>query len=80
MFVKILMNIMIYMLKVFETQNCLFLYYRVLAWQASLRNTIVRVHILTDIDILLTVEKGVWQIIFHDIHQYAKANNRYMKY
>ena len=32
--------------------------------------------ILTDIDILLIIEKGSRGAICHAIHQYAKANNK----
>ena len=28
---------------------------------------------------LLMVEKGIWKEIYHAIHQYAKANNKYME-
>ena len=28
---------------------------------------------------LLTVEKGIRGVIFHAIHRYAKAKNKYMK-
>ena len=42
-----------------------------LAWQACLKKTEVKLKFLTNIDMLLTVEKG--------IHRYAEANNKYMK-
>ena len=35
--------------------------------------------LLTDIDLLLMVEKGIRGRICHSIYQYAKANNKYMK-
>ena len=34
---------------------------------------------LTDVDMLLMVEKGIRGGICHAIYRYAKANNRYMK-
>ena len=34
---------------------------------------------MTDVDILLMVEKGIRGEICHAIHQYAKVNNKYMK-
>ena len=46
-----------------------------LAWQACLKKTKVELELLTDIDMLLMVEKGFCQAI----HRYAKANNKYMK-
>ena len=50
-----------------------------LAWQAALRNTEVKLELLTDINMLLMVEKGIRGGICHLIHRYAKANNKYMK-
>ena len=47
-----------------------------LAWQ---KKTEVKLELLTDIDMLLMVEKRVWGGICHAIHEYAKANNKYMK-
>ena len=34
--------------------------------------------LLTDIDMLLMVEKGIRVGICHAVHQFAKANNKYM--
>ena len=45
-----------------------------IAWQAALQKTKVRLNVLTDIDILLTVEKGIRGRICHPIYWYAKAN------
>ena len=50
-----------------------------LAWQAALKKTKVKLDLLTDVDMLLTVEKGMRGVICHSIYQYAKANNKYMK-
>ena len=50
-----------------------------LGWQASLKKTKVRLDVLTDIDMLLLVEKGIRGGICYEIHWYAKANNKYMK-
>ena len=44
-----------------------------LAWQ------IVKLDLLTDINLLLMVEKGIRRGICRSIYQYAKANNKYMK-
>ena len=50
-----------------------------LAWQAALIKTEVKIELLTDTDMLLMVERGIRGGIFHAIHRYVKANNRYMK-
>ena len=50
-----------------------------LAWQAALKKTKVKLDLLTDIDMLLMVEKGIRGGICHSIYRYAKANNKYMK-
>ena len=50
-----------------------------LAWQAALKNTEVKLELLTDIDMLLAVEKRIRGGTCHTIHRYAKANNKYMK-
>ena len=39
-----------------------------LAWQAVLKNAKVKLDLLTDIDVLLTVVKGSRGGIFHAIH------------
>ena len=50
-----------------------------LAWQASLRKTKVKLSLLTDIDLLLMVEKGIRGGIYHAIHWYAKVKSKYIK-
>ena len=49
-----------------------------LAWQACLKKTEVKLELLTDVDMLLMVEKGL-EVECHAIHRYAKANNKYIK-
>ena len=39
----------------------------------------VKLELLTNVDMLLMVEKGIRGGICHAIHRYAKANNKYMK-
>ena len=46
---------------------------------SSLKNTEVRLELLTDVDMLLMVEKGIRRGLCHAIHRCAKANNKYMK-
>ena len=45
----------------------------------SFKNTEVKLQLLTDIDMLLMVEKGIRRAICHGINRYAKVNNKYMK-
>ena len=49
-----------------------------LAWQTCLKNTRVNLELLTDIDMLLMVKKGIRGGICQPIHRYAKANSKYM--
>ena len=50
-----------------------------LAWQAGLKKTKGKLDLLTDIDMLLKVEKGVRGGISHSIYRYTKTNSRYMR-
>ena len=50
-----------------------------LAWQAALKKTNVKLDLLTDVDMLLMVEKGIRWGIYHYIHRCAKANDNLMK-
>ena len=50
-----------------------------LAWQADLKKTEVNLELLTNIDMLLMVEKGIKREICQAVYQYAKANDKYMK-
>ena len=50
-----------------------------LTWQACLNRTKIRLELLTDVDMLLMVEKGIRGGICHAIYRYAKANNKQMK-
>ena len=45
----------------------------------SFKKTEIKLKLLTDIDMLLMVEKGIRGETCNTIHQYAKTNNRYMK-
>ena len=49
------------------------------AWQPCLKKTGMKLELLTDVDMLLMVEKGIRGGICHAIVRYAKANNKYMK-
>ena len=50
-----------------------------IAWQACLKKTKVKLELLTDIDMLLMVEKGTRGGICQTINRHAKANDKYMK-
>ena len=50
-----------------------------IAWQAFLKNTGVKLELLTNNDMLMMVEKRIRGEICHVVHRYAKANNKYMK-
>ena len=51
-----------------------------LVWQAALKKKIkVELELLTNIDMLLMVEKRIRGVIYHSIKIYAKANNKYLK-
>ena len=66
-------------LKIYELDPAKFLSAPGLAWQAALKKTKVKLDLLTDIDMLLMVEKGIRGRICHSIYQYAKANNKLME-
>ena len=65
--------------KIYELYPAHFLSAPALAWQACLKNTEVRLELLTDTDILLMVQKGTRGGICHLLNRFAKANNKYMK-
>ena len=50
-----------------------------LAWQACLKKTRIKLELLTNINMLLLVEKGIRGGICHAIPRYVEANNKYMK-
>ena len=64
-------------IKIYKLDPAHFLSAPGLAWQACLKNTKVELELLTDIDMLLMVEKGTKGGICQAIHRYAKANNKY---
>ena len=50
-----------------------------LEWQTCLRKIEIDLELLTDIDMLLVVEKAVRGGICHAINRYTIENNKYMK-
>ena len=51
-----------------------------LAWQAYLKKSRVELELLTDSDMLLTVENGIHAGVCEEKLHYAEANNVYMKH
>ena len=66
-------------LKVYELDPAHFLSLPGLAWQACLKETNIKLELLTDYEMLLMVEEGTKGGICHSVHRHAKANNKYMK-
>ena len=64
---------------VYELDPVHFLSAPELAWQACLKKTEVKLELLSDVDMLLMVEKGIREGICHVMHGYEKPNNKYMK-
>ena len=66
-------------LKIFELDPAELLSAPILAWHAALKRKKVKLDLLTDINMLLIVEKGIRRGIWHSIYRHAKANYKYMK-
>ena len=61
-------------IKVYELDPAHFLSAPGLAWQACLKKTEVKLEFLTDVNMLLMVEKGIREGICNAMHRYAKTN------
>ena len=66
-------------LKIYHLNPIKFISVPGLAWKAALKKTEVKIELLTDINMLLIVEKGIRGEIYHPIQQHAEANKGYMK-
>ena len=66
-------------LEIYEPEPILFLTASGLAWQIAIKKAKVKLDLLTDIDFLLTVKKGIRGKTCHTIHQYTEANNKYLR-
>ena len=60
-------------IEIYEPDPAHFLFASGLAWQARLKKTKTELELLTNIDMLLMVEKGIRGVICHAIHRYATA-------
>ena len=65
--------------KIYELHPAKFISDPGFAWQAALKKTKVNLVLLTDIDVLVMVEKDIRGGTCHSICWYTKANNKYMK-
>ena len=63
-------------IKIYELDPVKFISAPGLAWQPVFKKTEAKLELLTDVDMLLMVGKGIRGGICHAIHRYAKANNR----
>ena len=50
-----------------------------LAWKECWKKTGIKLELLTGVNMLIMVEKGIRGGICHATNRYAKANNKYMK-
>ena len=66
-------------IKVYELDHAHFISAPGLAWQACLKKTEVKLEFLTDVGMLLMLEKGIKGEICHAMHRYAKASKKYIK-
>ena len=66
-------------IEIYELDPAHFLSAPGLAWEACFKKADVKLELLTNVDMLLMVEKGIRGGICHGIHRYAKANNKYIK-
>ena len=66
-------------LEIYELDPVYFVSAPGLAWQACLKNTKVKLELLTGYDMILMIKKGIRGGICQATHRYAKANNKYMK-
>ena len=66
-------------LQIYELNSAKFLSAPGLAWQPTLKRAKVKLDLLTDIDIILMVEKSLTGVIYYSIYRYGKANDKYIK-
>ena len=65
--------------EIYELDPAKFILASGLLWLATLKKTQVKLDLITDIDMLLMIEKDIRGGIYNEVHCYAKANNKYMR-
>ena len=65
--------------EIYELDPAHFLAAPGLVWQACLKKTEIKLELLSNVDMLLMVEKGIRGGICHAIHRHAEPNIKYMK-
>ena len=63
--------------KIYELDPSKFISAAGFEWQTVFKKTEVKLELLSEIDILLMVEKGIRGEMCNSIKRYAKANNKY---
>ena len=66
-------------LEMYELDPATFVSAPSLACQATLKETQVKLDLITDIGMLLMIEKSIRGGIWNAVYRYAKANNKYMR-
>ena len=65
----------LFSLKKKRSSKAPFIFASRLAWQAVLKKTTVKLELLTDVNMLLMVEKGIRGVTCYAICQYVKVTN-----
>ena len=65
-------------LKIYGLDPAYFVSLPGLAWYACIKITVVKLELITDINMLLMIESGIRGGVCHVIQRYAEANNKYM--
>ena len=65
--------------KIYQIYHANFLSLPEFTWLAYLKTTGIKLELLTDISMLLMVDKGIRGGICHAIHRHAIASNKYIK-
>ena len=66
-------------IEIYGLDPCYFYSTPGLAWKACFKKTGVNLELLTDIDMLLVIEKGIRRRICQSTHRQEKTDNKYMK-